>query len=284
MGWLHADARGSTPTTVSSLKARPGPRSRTMIPLALYGLDYPKIPAILVDFRDTDNPKSREMSRRLLNDVTKNVLEISKFSSLAYFAGRYVYDHVTKKSGTDLNQLSRQNSYAQAKMLLALENDLDDGLEHELVKRIDGVSLNPLEIDAVSQVRIASQQYANLLEYARRPDGLPAKLTRERRKEMEKLAHGGRERFMFGLANVLTLGIYKHREKATPEMLAKMDTRRQLDHHERTIRETAFNSSGPEIDSDIDAVRRASAICRRERLSRKDQDESRLGANIQDRS
>lgn len=248
--WFDADNRVVAEGT-------PGARPRTMIPLALYGLDFPKIPAILVDFRDTDNPKSREMSRRILNDLASNVFEISKFTSLAYFAGRYVYDHVTNKSGSDLNQRSRQRSYAQVKMLLALENDLDDGLERELARRVDGVSLNPLEIDAVSQVRIASQQYANLLEYARRPDGLPAKIERERRKEMEKLAHNGTERFMLGLANVVTFGIYKHRERPTPELLAKLDTRRQLDHHERVLRETAFNSSGPEIDSDLDAVRRA---------------------------
>jgi hypothetical protein len=31
-----------------------------MIPLALYGLDNPKIPMVLVDFRDGLNPKKRE--------------------------------------------------------------------------------------------------------------------------------------------------------------------------------------------------------------------------------
>ena len=29
-----------------------------MIRFALYGLDYPKIPTLLVDFRDAYNPKS----------------------------------------------------------------------------------------------------------------------------------------------------------------------------------------------------------------------------------
>ena len=47
-----------------------GARMVEMIPLALYGLDNPKIPMLLVDFRDTLNPKKREMSRRVLEDVT----------------------------------------------------------------------------------------------------------------------------------------------------------------------------------------------------------------------
>ena len=61
-----------------------------MIPLALYGLDYPKIPTLLVDFRDTYNPKRREMSRRVLNDVTRNILSISTFGSMPYFLSRVV--------------------------------------------------------------------------------------------------------------------------------------------------------------------------------------------------
>ena len=57
----------------------PGAEAVEMIPLALYGLDNPKIPMLLVDFRDSYNPKKREMSRRVLNDVTRNFLSLSKF-------------------------------------------------------------------------------------------------------------------------------------------------------------------------------------------------------------
>src|SRR6185369_14167270 len=41
----------------------PGAEAVEMIPLGLYGLDNPKIPMLLVDFRDSYNPKTREMSR-----------------------------------------------------------------------------------------------------------------------------------------------------------------------------------------------------------------------------
>lgn len=234
-----------------------GARERTMIPLALYGLDNPKIPVILIDFRDGGNPKRREISRRVLNDVTNNVLAISKFSSVPYFVGRWVYDYATGKRGMDINGASRQRSYGQLKMLLALEHSLDDGLEDELIDRVERASINPMENDAVSQVKIASRQYQNLMTYASKPDGLPAKLIRDRREEMVKLAHGSKERLLFSLASVFTLGIYRHREDISPEMLAKMDIRRQLEHHERILRETAYNSSDPEIDSDAVAVRRA---------------------------
>ena len=41
----------------------PDARAVEMIPLALYGLDHPKIPALLIDFRNSLNPKKREVSR-----------------------------------------------------------------------------------------------------------------------------------------------------------------------------------------------------------------------------
>ena len=90
-----------------------GANEEEMIPLALYGLDHPKIPAVLVDFRDSNNPKRREMSRRVLQDVTRNVLAVSRFGDLPYFVGRTLFDFVTGKRGMDINQPSRLKTYAQ---------------------------------------------------------------------------------------------------------------------------------------------------------------------------
>ena len=56
-----------------------------MIPLALYGLDNPKIPMLLVDFRDSFNPKKREMSRRVLHDVTRNFVSLSGAGGMNIF-------------------------------------------------------------------------------------------------------------------------------------------------------------------------------------------------------
>jgi hypothetical protein len=237
--------------------ATPGAHSRTMIPLAIYGLDNPKIPTVLVDFRDNGNPKRREMSRRVLHDITDNVFAISNFSSLPYFVGRFVYDYVTGRRGMDVNQASRVRSYAQLKTLLSLDDSLDTGFRKEIAARLENVSLNPLENDLDVEARIARQQYENLLAYASRPDGLPAQLDRERMGEMVKLAHGPRDRAVFNVAHYLSLGMYTHREKATPALLAAMDIRRQLHFHERYVREVAFRSAKPEVDSDVIAIRRS---------------------------
>jgi hypothetical protein len=230
-----------------------------MIPLALYGLDHPKIPILLVDFRDNGNPKKREISKRILVDVTGNVLSLAG-GGLPFFFGRFVYEFATGRRGMDLNQVSRLRSYAQLKLLLSLDATLDGQFKGVLERRVESSSLNPLENDADVEARIARAQYANLIAYARAPDGLPARIQKDRREEMVRLKHGSKERALFTIAHIFTLGLYTHREDATPELVAQMDTRRQLDHHERVLSEIAFASAGPEIDSNMEQLRRSLAF------------------------
>lgn len=251
--WFDADDRKVEPNTLSAVK-------RTLIPLALYGLDHPKIPVILIDFRNNGNPKMREISKRVLADVTGSVVNVSALKGLPFVLGRYVYEFVSGRRGMDLNQSSRVRSYAQLKMLISLDESLDPDFRGELADRIESVSLNPLENDAEVQENIARKQYQNLLYYARDPDGLPAKIRDDRREEMTRISHGKTARALFSLGHTLSLGRYTHREDDTTEMVAKMDVRRQLDFHERVIRETAYASARPEIDVDVERLRRALAF------------------------
>ena len=191
----------------------PGARPVEMIPLALYGLDNPKIPMLLVDFRDTLNPKKREMSRRVLQDVTRNILSLSRFGDVPYFLGRTVFDFVTGRRGMDINQPSRLHTYSQLKLMLSLDRSLDPHLRQEINQRLEKVSLNPLENDLEAEANLARQQYASLLSYANSPAGLPAKLDRDRRAEAVSLEHGKAERVIFRLGNILSFGKYTHREK-----------------------------------------------------------------------
>lgn len=224
----------------------PGARRTELVPLALYGLDSPKIPTVLVDFRDTFNPKKREMSGRVLHDVTRNVLSVSQFGDLPYFLGKTVYDFVTGRRGMDINQSSRLRTYSQLKLLLSLNQSLNPELREQLGNRLERVSLNPMENDLGSEVKLATEQYEALLAYAKRPDGLPQKLERDRRAEMSKLVHGGTQQTLFRLANILSFGKYTHREKANPEMEAKLDVARRFAYHTRFLREVA--NSSPQID------------------------------------
>jgi hypothetical protein len=225
----------------------PGAHATEMIPLALYGLDNPKIPMVLVDFRDGLNPKRREMSRRALHDLTRNILSLSTFGDLPYFLGHTVFDFVTGRRGIDVNQPSRVHTYAQLKLLLSLNQSLDPELREEIGQRLEKVSLNPLENDLEAEARLAKQQYEALLAYAKRPDGLPAKLDRDRRAEMLPLAHSRKEQIFFRAANILSFGTYTHRENATPDMSDRLDLARRLDYHSKFLREVARSTGQVDV-------------------------------------
>ncbi len=235
----------------------PGARALELIPLALYGLDNPKIPMLLVDFRDTLNPKKREMSRRVLEDVSKNVLALSPFGDVSYFLGRTVFDFVTGRRGMDINQPTRLRTYSQLKLLLSLNDSLDPQLRDQIDGRLEKVSLNPLENDLAVEARLARGQYEALISYARLADGLPAKLDKDRRAEMVPLEHGGAAQVLLRLANILSFGKYVHREKATPEMEARLDIARRLSYHTRLLREIGKSSQRIEIAWSLDEVNRS---------------------------
>lgn len=241
------------PVTAETTGARPV----EMIPLALYGLDNPKIPMLLVDFRDTLNPKKREMSRRALEDVTKNVLALSPFGDLSYFLGRTVFDFVTGRRGMDINQPTRLRTYSQLKLLLSLNDSLNPQLRDQIDNRLEKVSLNPMENDLAVEARLAKAQYEALIAYARRADGLPAKLDRDRRSEMVPLEHGKAARVLLRLANIISLGKYTHRERASPEMEARLDVARRLSHHTRLLRKIGKSSLQVEIAWNLDEVKRS---------------------------
>ncbi len=232
----------------------PGARPVEMIPLALYGLDHPKIPILLVDFRSKYNAKGRETTRRVLEDVARNVFSLSKFD-IPYFLGRQVYDFMLGRRAMDIHQPSRLRAYSQLKLLLSLSASLDPELRDEIGRRMEYVSLNPLENNMKAEAKLARTQYDALVAYASRADGLTAQLDRDRRAEMVPLAHGKTRQAFFRLGNLLTFGLYEHRETATPELQQKMEMARRLQYHDRFLREVAKSSPVIEVVQNMEEVR-----------------------------
>jgi hypothetical protein len=212
---------------------------------------------LLVDFRDSYNPKKREMSRRVLNDVTRNVLSLSKFGNLPVFLGRTVFDFVTGRRGMDFNQPSRLHTYSQLKLLLALNTSMDADLRSEVSGRLETISLNPFENDLNAEANIAIGQYDALLAFAKDPKGLAAKVERDRRGEMMPLEHGGKAQLAFRVLNILTFGRYVHREELTDEMEDRLDIARRLQYHTRFLQHIAKSSAEVDITWNLEDVRRS---------------------------
>ena len=235
----------------------PGAEAVEMIPLALYGLDTPKIPMLLVDFRDSYNPKKREMSRRVLNDVTRNMLSLSKFGNLPFFLGRTVFDFVTGRRGMDINQPSRLQTYSQLKLLLALNNSLDPELRDEIEGRAEKISLNPFENDLNAEANLALEQYQALMAFAKDPSGLAAKVERDRRAELVPLEHGKKAQVALRILNILSFGKYVHREERTVDMEDRLDIARRLQYHTKFLQQIAKSSAEVEITSNMNEVLRS---------------------------
>src|SRR5215203_547362 len=235
----------------------PGAEAVEMIPLGLYGLDNPKIPMLLVDFRDNYNPKKREMSRRVLNDVARNVLSISKFGNLPYFLGKTVVDFVTGRRGMDINQPSRLATYSQLKLLLALNTSMEPELRSQIGDQLEKISLNPFENDLNAEAKIATQQYDALLAYAKDPNGLAERIERDRRAEMLPLEHGDKAQLAFRVLNVLSFGKYVHREELTDGMEHRLDIARRLQYHTRFLQQIAKSTAEIDITWNLDDVRRS---------------------------
>ncbi len=248
--WFDADSREVEPNT-------PGAVSKTLVPLAIYGLDHPKIPIILVDFRDTGNPKKRETIARAFRDITSDVLSVTQGGGLAVTLGKFLYGFVTGKRGMDINQPSRVRSYAQLKMILAMDESMREQFRREIDDRLEKVSINPLQNDLYAEMSLARGQYRNLVEYAKSSSQLGKKLEKDRINEMTLAAYGGKMPKKYSIARILTFGLYKHRLKPTAELMAKADVQRQLDFHERRIRETAYFSVRPEVDSNVPELMRS---------------------------
>ena len=233
----------------------PGAQAVEMIPLGLYGLDNPKIPMLLVDFRDNYNPKKREMSRRVINDVTRNILSVSKFGNLPYFLGKTVFDFVTGRRGMDINQPSRLATYSQLKLLLALNNSMEPGLRNEVSGRIETISLNPFENDFNAEAKIALEQYAALMAFAKDPNGLAAKIERDRRAEMTPLEHGQNAQIALQVLHVLTFGKYVHREALTVDMEDRLDISRRLQYHTNFLQQIAKSSADVDVTWNLNEVK-----------------------------
>jgi len=225
----------------------PENRAVKMIPLALYGLDFKKIPALLIDFRDSANPRRRELSGRLINDIARDVLSVSRFGNIYYFLARSAFDFVTSRRGIDINQPSRLRSAAELRLLLLFNPNISNGLRAELNEGLEGLSVNPLESGGEHERKLALAQYRALQHYALRSDGLSARLERQRAAEMARFVHRGWDGKLMRLANILTLGRYTHREKLTPELRQRLNTERQLAYHTRRLREIARSSPVVEV-------------------------------------
>ncbi|MGH9559587.1 MAG: hypothetical protein ACRD30_10130 [Bryobacteraceae bacterium] len=230
---------------------------REMIPLALYGLEYPKVPLLLVDFRDTRAPKRREMLRHAATDTVSGVLGISKFGNWPYLAGSFAFNFVRTRHGAATDRTARLKAYTEVRQWLALDPSIDDRLRVELQKRLDIMAMNPMERSILSEASIARRQYAALVLYANDPQGLPRKIEHDRQAELTAYDHGLGARFGFRLAHLVALGRYTHRDADADTLEAKLGEERRVERQTEFLEQVARSSPQTDVVWNMEDVRRA---------------------------
>ena len=151
----------SNPFTDDKLRARTGE-----IPLAVYALDYPRVPLRLVDFRRSVGPQMNEMGLRFADDLTSDVLGFTGFGlgNLDYLALKQSWMFVHTRHGGATNRGAREQAFVQLRHALGTDAGLDPDLRKELMARLERLDIDPAARTWAQEVRGAWRQYEALVK------------------------------------------------------------------------------------------------------------------------
>jgi hypothetical protein len=226
-----------------------------MIPLALYSLNYPRVPLLLADFRHSLNPKRREMVNQGATGLITGVFGLTRFGNPTFFAAEFVWTFVRGRQGAAVNRTARLQAYSGARQFLAMDSSLDPGLKIELQRHLDHLALNPRENETSHEATLAREQYATLLQYANSPQGV-AKLERDRRKELESYTRSPAFRVFAGLGRIFTRGPHPG-PQSDLSLRAELDAHRRSASNVRFLQQVLAASPRPDIVWDTDAIRKS---------------------------
>jgi hypothetical protein len=235
----------------------PGGSERDLIPLALYSLEYPRVPLLLADFRKVWGPKRREILRRATSDALIGVFGISRWGNWPYFAGSVAFNYVRSKHGDPNSRANRLKAYSQTRRWLALDHALDPDLKAELLHRLEFLGVNPLQESVFEEAKIGTRQYEALMKYAIDPKGLRAQLNRDRNAERTSYEHKWAARAGLQVAHVFSFGLYQHREADQSSLLMALDQRRRMDRELRYLESVASSGPQPEPKLNPQQIERA---------------------------
>jgi len=234
-------------------------QTEQLIPLGVYSLTYPKMPLLLIDFRDGHHLKRHELTQRAINEITSGVIGVSRFTNWYYFVGADLYDFYASRRGSATNQQERLNAYSKFRVALALDQTTDANLRADMQRRVSSFSVNPLETSASKEMQAALQRYHLLLDAAaedRSP--LVRRLNKDRRTELARWEATPSQQVRGEVFHFATLGVYTRRAKGG-DFLDRLDLFRQVDYDLAFLDGLADKGTPPEVAFDRVRIQRAVA-------------------------
>jgi hypothetical protein len=227
-----------------------------LAPLSVYSLNYPKMPLLLVDFRNTMHVKWHEMTQRSINEVTAGIIGISHFTNWYYYVAADLYDFIESRHGSGMNLASRLDCYSQFRVKLQLDDQLDARLRHEMEERVNSLAVNPLEAAPQSETVAAVRRFG-LLEEEAAMGRLAERVERSRRAELALDAETKKGVLRDYLLHVATLGTYTHLAKPNATNLALIDNYRRAQYALAWLDQISYDGTPPEVAYDAPKIQRA---------------------------
>jgi hypothetical protein len=228
----------------------PPPQQR-QIPLGVYSLTYPKMPLLMIDFRDGVHLKKHELTQRAITEVTSGVIGISRFTNWYYFVGADLYDFYASRRGTAMNQQERLNSYSQFRVALALDNTLDPDLRSAMQKHVYSFSVNPLEASAKNEFKAAQRRYDLLLV-----SPILQRLQKDRRAELARFEATKKQQVRADILHYATIGLYTRRAKGD-DVVDRLARYRQVDSYLALLDRLEAPGTPPEVAYDSARINNA---------------------------
>lgn len=224
-----------------------GEKTIRLIPLGIYSLNYPKMPLLLIDFRDTLHIRRHELAQRTINEITAGVIGLSHFTNWYYFVGADIYDFVMSRWGSAMDQPERLDCYSRFRVALALDQKLDPVLRKEMQQRINSLAVNPLETSPQREIQDAILRYARLQKETAPGGALATRLDKDRRSELASFGQSKAKALGYEVLHVATLNHYTHRAKPDLNDLVVVDSYRRIQTQLRFLDSLVEAGTPPEV-------------------------------------
>ena len=238
-------------------RGQSSPTPVTLAPLAVYSLTYPRMPLLLIDFRSHIRTKWREIFQRTRDDAVSGVLRLSHFTNWYYYAGDALYQFVKSRRGAAVNQDNRLDCYSEFRVAVALDRSLNPDFREELRRRIQMLTINPLEASPGREVAMARVNYRALENAAANPGQLPQRLEKDRRQELAAYGESHPGKLAQNVLHYLSLGIFTDRTPRSDENASMLDRDRRTESLVRYLHEVASSGVHPEVSFDAAQIRRS---------------------------
>jgi hypothetical protein len=233
----------------------PGAQQIELVPLAVYGLSYPKVPLLLVDFRDKLHVRRHEMTQRAINEITSGVIGISHFTNWYYYVGADLYDFVVSRHGAAMDKAERLDSYSQFRAELALDHSLDADLRSDIQRRVASYAVNPLEAAPDREMQVALARYARLQAEAEDGGRLKERIDKQRRAEIAEFGESKKAHVTEALLHDAAFGLYTHRARNDDTNLATLERDRRIQYQLNFLDSLVQAGTQPEIAYDSSRIR-----------------------------